>query len=201
MHHILQIKSSIFAHEGVSSQLTDDYVAQRRAATPTSQLVERDLAADPVPHLTAPVFQAALTPEAERSEAQQQAAALADQLIEELEWADEIVLGVPMYNFGVPSPLKAWLDHVARAGRTFRYTATGPVGLLEGKRARLFAARGGIHDATSDHQTPHVRNFLGLLGITDIQVVTAEGLQMGPGYRAEGLNAAEQAKQHLLSAA
>lgn len=200
MTRILQINSSVFGDEGVSSQLADDFVANRRRHGDVEH-VRRDLAAEPVPHLTADVFQAALTPAAERDAQQREAAALADRLIAELEWADELVLGLPMYNFGVPSPLKAWFDHVARAGRTFRYTETGPEGLLEGKRARVFAARGGIHDAGSDNQVPHVRNFLGLLGFEAVDVVTAEGLQMGDDYRRKGLEAAEQGKTELLAAA
>jgi len=200
MTRILQINSSVFGDAGVSSQLADDFVANRRQRDDVEHL-RRDLAAEAVPHLTANVFHAALTPVAERDAGQREAAALADRLIEELEWADELVLGLPMYNFGVPSPLKAWFDHVARAGRTFRYTETGPVGLLEGKRARVFAARGGIHDAGSDHQIPHVRSFLGLLGFEHVDVVTAEGLQMGDDYRRQGLEAAERGKAGLLAAA
>lgn len=201
MTRILQINSSVFGDDGVSSQLADEFVANRRAQQDDIELVRRDLAAEPVPHLTADVFRAALTPAAERDAQQRETAALSDRLIDELEWADELVLGLPMYNFGVPSPLKAWFDHVARAGRTFRYTATGPEGLLEDKRARVFAARGGIHDAGSDNQIPHVRNFFGLLGFADIDVVTAEGLQMGDDYRQQGLDAAERGKAELLAAA
>lgn len=201
MTRVLQINSSLFGHDGVSSQLADDFVAQRRAHAPDLEHVHRDLAAEPVPHLTSAAFQAALTPVAERDAEQRQQAALADRLIEELEWADELVLGLPMYNFGVPSPLKAWFDHVARAGRTFRYTSTGPEGLLEGKRARVFAARGGVHDASSDNQIPHVRNFLGLLGFETVDVVTAEGLQMGGDHRREALETAERGKARLLAAA
>ncbi len=201
MTRVLQINSSLFGDDGVSSRLADDFVAQRRAHAPRLEHVRRDLATEPVPHLTASVFQAALTPVAERGTQQREAATLADRLIEELEWADELVLGLPMYNFGVPSPLKAWFDHVARAGRTFRYTASGPEGLLEGKRARVFAARGGVHDAGSDHQIPHVRSFLGLLGFEAVDVVIAEGLQMGDDHRQRGLAAAERDKVGLLAAA
>jgi len=125
---ILQIKSSLFSTGGQSSQLADEYVARRRAADPSVRVVVRDLAADPVPHLTAERFQSFLAQQDARTAEQQVVVDYSDALIDELRAADTIVLGLPMYNFGVPSTLKAYFDHIARAGQTFKYTEKGPVG-------------------------------------------------------------------------
>jgi FMN-dependent NADH-azoreductase len=177
---ILQIKSSLFSNGGQSSQLADDYVEELVAADPAARVVIRDVAADPVPHLTAERFQAFLAKPEERTPEQQGVAAYSDALIDELRAADTIVLGLPMYNFGVPSTLKAYFDHIGRAGETFRYTEKGPVGLLTGKKAVVFATRGGLYAGTPrDTETSYVRDFLGFLGITDVQFVYAEGLAMG----------------------
>jgi FMN-dependent NADH-azoreductase len=201
MTRILQINSSVFGDEGISSQLADDYVERLRAQVPALDHRRWDLAEQPIPHLTQAVFTAGLTPVAERDANQRAAAALADSLIEELEWADELVLGVPMYNLGLPTPLKAWFDHVARAGRTFDYTPSGPVGRLDATRARVFTSRGGRYDRDSDLALAHARQLFGLLGIADVAVVTAGGLHMGADHRAAGLAEAERAKEELLAAA
>ncbi|MDT8449297.1 MAG: NAD(P)H-dependent oxidoreductase, partial [Wenzhouxiangellaceae bacterium] len=146
----------------------------------------RNLWPDTIPHLDDATFEAFATPGAERSDDQKRLVALSDALIAELEAADVVVIGLPMYNFGVPSTLKAWFDHVARAGVTFRYTETGPEGLVRGKRAVIACARGGRYSGTADDlQTAYVRKFLGFIGITDIEMVYAEGLAAG--------NAREQA--------
>src|SRR5262249_21329468 len=150
--------------------------------------IVRDLAKQPVPHLDAARFAAFLSKEESRTEEQKNTLRYSDSLIEELRRADAIVLGLPMYNFGVPSQLKAWFDHVARAGVTFRYTATGPVGLLTGKKAYVLATRGGHYAATgTDHETPYLRQFLGFLGITDVQFIYAEGLAISDASRNESL--------------
>jgi FMN-dependent NADH-azoreductase len=121
-----------------------------------------------------------------------------DALIAELKQADTLVLGLPMYNFGVPSQLKAYFDHVARAGVTFTYTEKGPVGLLTGKQAYVFAARGGLYQGTPrDTQTPYVREFLGFLGITDVQFVYAEGLAISATSKSESLAAAQRSLRSL----
>jgi len=126
--------------------------------------------------------------------------AYSDALIGELKQADVIVLGLPMYNFGVPSQLKAYFDHIARAGETFRYTANGPVGLLQGKRAYIFAARGGLYAGTAlDTQTNYVRDFLRFVGIEDIEFVYAEGLAISPQSKASGLAAAATAIERLAA--
>jgi len=187
MTHILQINSSLHGETAQSSRLASEFVAalreSDRAATAVS-LTVRDLATQPVPHLTAERFQALSTPAAERTLEQQRVVAQSDELVAELKRADVIVLGLPMYNFGVPSTLKAYFDHVARAGVTFRYTASGPEGLLKGKKAYVFATRGGRYAGTpSDLQTAYVRQFLGFIGIGDVEFVYAEGLALGAEQR------------------
>src|SRR5262245_52476143 len=164
MKTILQINASISSANGESTKLADLYVKGLLAAQPDAQVIVRDLAKEPVPHLDAERFGAFLTPGEKRTSGQNQIVQYSDALIEELRRADTIVLGVPMYNFGVPSQLKAWFDHVARAGITFRYTASGPVGLLTGKKAVVISTRGGRYNGSgNDHETPFVRQFLGFL--------------------------------------
>jgi FMN-dependent NADH-azoreductase len=177
MNTLLQLNTSIFSADGQSSGLADEYVAGWRARNPEGKVIVRDFARDPVPHLTAERFQAFLTKPAERGTAQHGEVAYSDALIDELKQADVIVIGLPMYNFGIPSMLKAYFDHIARAGITFTYTDKGPIGLLTGKKAYVFAARGGIYAGTSrDTQTSYIRNFLSFLGIDDVEFVYAEGI-------------------------
>ena len=191
MTTLLKINASLFSTQGQSSQLAERFVAARLAANPELTVINRDLAAQPVPHLDAARFQSFLAKPEERSAEQQAVVAYSDALIEELRQADEIVIGLPMYNFGVPSTLKAWFDHIARAGVTFRYTATGPEGLLTGKKVTIFAARGGLYAGTpKDSQTTYVRDFLAFIGITDVEFVYAEGLNMGDESKAAALTAA-----------
>src|SRR5881394_105476 len=135
MKTLLQIRSSMFSAGGQSSQLSQQFVDEWLAANPGSRLVTRDIGAQPVPHLTAERFQAFLAKPEARTAEQQEVAAYSDALIDELRQADVIVLGLPMYNFGLPSTLKAYFDHIARSGVTFQYSASGPVGLLTGKKA------------------------------------------------------------------
>jgi FMN-dependent NADH-azoreductase len=180
MKTILQINTSLFGEQGQSSKLTWDFIEAWRQRNPQDRIISRDLAKDPVPHLTGERFQAFLTPAAEHTPEQRQVVAYSDALIEELRQADVIVLGLPMYNFGVPSTLKAYFDHVARAGVTFRYTANGPEGLLRNKKVYVLAARGGAYQGTAlDTQTQYVTNFLKFLGMQDIEFVYAEGLALG----------------------
>jgi FMN-dependent NADH-azoreductase len=192
MTTILQINSSLHGDDAQSSRLASDFVAamatsrERQVSTsPTrSRLIVRDLSSTPVPHLTAERLTALSTAAAERTLDQQRIVSESDELIAELARADVIVIGLPMYNFGVPSTLKAYFDHVARAGVTFRYTAEGPVGLLTGKKAYVFATRGGRYaGTTADLQTAYVRQFLGFLGIRDVEFVYAEGLALGADER------------------
>ncbi len=194
MKTLLQLNSSINAGNGESSQLASEFVAGWKAGNSASKVVVRDLASDPVPHLTAERFLSFLAKPEARSTQQQAVVAYSDALIEELRRADVIVLGLPMYNFGVPSMLKAYFDHIARAGVTFRYTEKGPVGLLTGKKAYVFAARGGMYAGTPlDTQTAYVRDFFRFLGITDVEFVYAEGLAISASSKNTALAAAKSA--------
>ena len=191
MTTLLKINASLFSSQGQSSQLAERFVAARLAATPGLKVISRDLGAEPVPHLDAARFLSFLAKPEERSAEQQAVVAYSDALIEELRQADEIVIGLPMYNFGVPSTLKAWFDHIARAGVTFRYTENGPEGLLTGKKVTVLAARGGKYAGTpKDSQTTYVRDFLAFIGITDVEFVYAEGLNMGEDSKTAALAAA-----------
>jgi FMN-dependent NADH-azoreductase len=192
MTTLLQINASINDDSGQSSQLSNQFVAAFRARYPAAKIVVRNVAAaDPVPHLNAERFGAFITKAEERSAAQHAVVAYSDTLINELKHADVIVLGLPMYNFGVPSQLKAYFDHVARVGATFRYTDKGPVGLLTGKKVYVFAARGGVYAGTPlDTQTSYVRDFLRFLGMDDVEFVYAEGLAISPQSKDEGLSKA-----------
>lgn len=193
---ILQIKSSVFNGNGQSSRLADEFVARLREERPDVEAVERDVVADPVPHLDGARAGAFFARPEERSAEQRAVIAYSDALIDELRGADVLVLGLPMYNFGVPSQLKAWFDHIARAGVTFKYTEKGAVGLLTGKKAYVFAARGGIY-GDSDAQTQFVRQFLGFIGIADVEFVYAEGLAISPESRNKSVIAAQARSQRL----
>jgi FMN-dependent NADH-azoreductase len=195
---ILQIKTSVFSQNGQSSRLADEFVALLREQNPGAEVVERDLAADPVPHLDGARVGAFFAKPQERSAEQRAVIAYSDALIDELRRADVLVLGLPMYNFGVPSQLKAWFDHLARAGETFKYTEKGAVGLMTGKRAYVFAARGGVYG--DDHsQSEFVRQFLGFIGITDVEFVYAEGLAIGLESRNKSLSAAQAQSKRLVA--
>ena len=194
MNKILHLNSSIFGDGGQSSRLAAQFVAQ----SPTARVIRRDLSRDPLPHLDAERFGAFLSKPADRTPAQQRVLDESDALIAELAAADTIVIGLPMYNFGIPSQLKAYFDHVARAGVTFKYTDKGSVGLLTGKRAYVFAARGGLYQGTPrDTQTAYVRDFLAFLGITEVQFIYAEGLAIGEAQKRSALEGAQRALREL----
>ena len=195
---LLQVNASLFSGAGQSTRLAEAFVAGWRARNPGAAVIVRDLAAEPVPHLTAERFQAFLTKPEDRTAIQRAEAAYSDALIDELKRADVIVLGVPMYNFDVPSTLKAYFDHIARAGVTFNYTANGPVGLLGGKKVYVFASRGGLYaGGPRDTQSAYLRNFLGLLGIADVEFVYAEGLAISDASKQAALAQAQQAIECL----
>lgn len=183
MSNILVINSSASGDASVSRHLVDEAVAKLRAADPAAQVVFRDVGENPVPHLTADSV-AALRRGESANDAQREAVELSDALIAEITQADTIVIGAPMYNFGMASTLKAWFDYVLRAGRTFRYTEAGPEGLLQGKRAIVVLSRGGLYSSgpakVMDSQEPHLRGLLGFVGVTDVSIVYAEKLAFGP---------------------
>lgn len=200
MTKLLQLKTSIFADQGQSSQLSNAFVATWRANHPDAQVTIRDLARDPVPHLDADRFLAFLAKPEDRDEQQRDAVAYSDALIAELKAADVIVLGLPMYNLGIPSVLKAWIDQVARAGITFRYTEMGAQGLLSDKKVYVFATRGGKYAGTQcDTQTNYVRNFFAFIGISDVEFIYAEGLNMGEESKSAGLASANSELARLAA--
>lgn len=201
MTTLLQINTSLFAGNGQSTRLADRFVAAWCAGHSDTEVILRDLARDPVPHLDDVRFGAFIAKPEDRDPAQQAAVAYSDALIAELERADVIVLGLPMYNFGIPSQLKAYFDHVARAGVTFRYTADGPVGLLSGKTAYVLAARGGVYAGTAlDSETAYVRDFLRFVGIEEVEFVYAEGLNISEDDKQTGLTQAQHAIARLTTA-
>jgi len=189
MTNLLQINTSIYNGSGQSSQLARQFVAAYLASHPDTKLRARDVAAaEFVPHLDAERFGAFIAKPGERSASQQAVVEYSDMLIDELKQADVIVIGLPMYNFGVPSQLKAYFDHIARAGVTFKYTDKGPVGLLTGKKAYVFATRGGVYAGTAlDTQTSYVRDFLRFVGIDDVNFIYAEGLAMSAQNKQDAL--------------
>jgi FMN-dependent NADH-azoreductase len=201
MKTILQLNASIQSDNGQSSRLANEFVAALRKGTPEAKLILRDFARDPVPHLDADRFGAFIAKPEARTLKQDAFVAYSDGLIGELKQADVIVLGLPMYNFGVPSTLKAYFDHVGRAGATFQYTEKGPVGLLTGKKAYVFATRGGLYAGTKlDTQTGYVRDFLAFLGIADVEFVYAEGLAISETSREAALSKARDQIDRMVPA-
>jgi FMN-dependent NADH-azoreductase len=195
MKKILIVTSSANGAASISSRLAESHAAQLAAAHPDVAIVRRDVGAAPVPHLTSATVAAIKgTPE---SEAELAARALSDTLLAELVDADLLVIASPMYNFGISSTLKAWFDHVLRAGVTFRYTAEGPEGLLKGKKAVVIESRAGLYSegagAALDGQEPHIRTMLGFMGIDDVAFVRAEKLAFGAEAAEASLAAADEA--------
>lgn len=191
MKTLLQINTSLFSGEGQSSKLADNFVQSWKASHPDNRVIVRDLAKQPLPHLDAERFQAFLSKPEQRTPEQQAIASESQALIDEIKQADVIVLGLPLYNFGVPSQLKAYFDHVARAGISFRYTANGAEGLLGGAKLYILAARGGLYQGTpADTQTGFVKTFFNFVGINDIEFVYAEGLNLGEAPKREALQQA-----------
>ncbi|MBX7514934.1 NAD(P)H-dependent oxidoreductase [Qipengyuania sp. GH38] len=180
MNTILHITASIRDGESVSRSLGTKLV-EKLSAKQDTKVLTRDLAKNDIPFIDAERFAANLSPYAERSSEQHELAKVADELIEELKGADTIVFSVPVYNFSVPATVKAWADLVARAGTTFQYTANGPEGLLTGKKAYIAIASGGTPIGSEvDFMSPWLKFFLGFLGITDVEMVAADGI-MGEG--------------------
>ena len=197
MTTILHITASIQGDASVSRQLSRTIVDSLSAGG-EAKVIERDLSANDLPFIDAERFAAHLTPYGERSPDQNDLSQIADTLIEELQAADAIVFGVPIYNFTMPATVKAWADLVARAGTTFRYTEQGPEGLLRGKTAYIAVASGGTPvDGEADFMTPWLRFFLGFLGITNVKTVAADALMAGD---AEASIAAAMEKAKAIAA-
>jgi FMN-dependent NADH-azoreductase len=190
--NILQINASARREGANSTRLADSITARLQAAHPGASLTLRDLAVTPHPVLDEAALGALFTPADQRSAEQAARVALDDALIAEIQAHDTVVLGVPMYNFGVPVQLKSWIDAIARAGVTFRYGANGPEGLLTGKKVYVALARGGLYRETpNDSQVPYLKSVLGFLGLTDVHFIYAEGLAMGPEAASKGFAQAE----------
>jgi FMN-dependent NADH-azoreductase len=183
---ILQLNSSVRGAASESTRVASAIVARLTAANPAAQVSVRDLGANPTPVLDGVALGALFTPADQRSAEQAARVALDDALIAEAQAADVIVIGAPMYNFSMPIQLKAWFDAIARAGVTFRYTETGPQGLLKNKKVYVATARGGIYPADADPQVPQIRMLLNFLGMTDNQFIYSAGLAMGPELAAKG---------------
>ncbi|PPB83193.1 FMN-dependent NADH-azoreductase [Mycetohabitans endofungorum] len=193
MTTILQINSAART-EAQSTLLANELTAKLQQSHPDATLVVRDLLTNSLPHLDEAALGAFFTPAEQRNAQQQAIIARSDALVAELKAADIIVIGAPMYNFGISSQLKVYFDHVARAGVTFRYTAEGPQGLVTGKKVYVVTARGGKYLGTpADLQTPYLKTFLAFIGLTDVTFIFAEGLNLGEQSKQSGLAAAREA--------
>jgi FMN-dependent NADH-azoreductase len=204
MTQVLLVLSSPRGAQSQSSQIAHQLVDEIKSRDPGARLVVRDLVRNPLPHVGVDFVEAiGLAPE-QRSPVQQRAIAVSDELVDEVLGADVLVLAAPMHNFSLPSGLKAWIDHIARAGRTFKYTETGPRGLLTGKKAVVVVARGGVYSdgpmKAFDFQEAYLRTVLGFLGITDVQFVRVEGLAMGPDAAKGAVESARQRAHQVAGA-
>ncbi|QKG72218.1 FMN-dependent NADH-azoreductase [Erythrobacter mangrovi] len=198
MTNILHITASIRNDDQSVSRSLSNRLVEGLVARTGARVTSRDLATNELPFIDEARFAANLTPHAERSTEQHELAAIGDELIAELEAADTIVFGVPVYNFSVPATVKAWADLVARAGTTFRYTANGPEGLLKDKKVFIAVASGGTSVGSAiDFMTPWLTHFLGFIGITDVEIVAADAI-MGAGGEEKIAAAHQQAE--LLAA-
>ncbi|TOH14102.1 FMN-dependent NADH-azoreductase [Vibrio parahaemolyticus] len=187
MSRVLALKSSILGDYSQSNKLVEDFIKN----LDQDKLTVRDLAANPLPVLDFAVATALRATE-DLSQEQQEVVDLSDTLIEEVKAADTLVIAAPMYNFTIPTQLKNWIDLIARAGVTFKYTENGVQGLIEGKKAIVVTTRGGIHkDSPTDNVTPYLRTVLGFVGITDVEFVYAEALNMGEDAASKGISEAQ----------
>ncbi|HGZ7313650.1 FMN-dependent NADH-azoreductase [Vibrio parahaemolyticus] len=188
MSRVLALKSSILGDYSQSNKLVEDFIKN----VDQDKLTVRDLAANPLPVLDFAVATALRATE-DLSQEQQAVVDLSDTLIEEVKAADTLVIAAPMYNFTIPTQLKNWIDLIARAGVTFKYTENGVQGLIEGKKAIVVTTRGGIHkDSPTDNVTPYLRTVLGFVGITDVEFVYAEALNMGEDAASKGISEAQR---------
>ena len=197
MTTILHIASSSNLHSSVTRQIGTVALEDLKKTNPGATIIERDLIKNPAPHVS-PEFLGALFSGKDYAPA----LALSQQLIDEIMASDIIVLEAPMYNFGIPSVLKAWIDHIVRAGKTFQYGASGPEGLVKGKKAIIVLGRGGVYSEgpakAMDYQEPYLRAVLAFIGITDVEPITIEGVAMGPDNAAEALAKAKE-RSHVLT--
>jgi len=194
MQQILVVQSSARQNGSLSREYTANLVAKLQSQYPQAKVVTRDLGAAPVPHLDESLLNGWMKAADEQSPEDRAAAARSDELIDELLASDVVVIGSPMYNFGITSTLKAWFDHVLRAGRTFKYTEAGPVGLAGDRKVYVVTSRGGRHQGMpQDHQQPYVTTALGFIGIQDVTFLHVEGQAMGEEEAGKGRAEIEQA--------
>ena len=195
MANILVINSSVLGDASVSNVLVEDVVHRLLEANPGATVVHRDLGTAPVPHLT--TANVAGVRGEPTTDAELTARALSDELIAELRTADSVVIGAPMYNFSVPTGLRAWFDYVLRPGVTFSYSEAGPLGLLTGKRVIVIESCGGLYSEgpaqAMDFQEPYLRTLLGFIGLADVTFIRAEKIGFGPDAREAALAMAKQA--------
>lgn len=197
--NILHITSSVRGSDSESTRVTNLIVAKLLSSHPDARLVRRDFGAQPHAPLDGAAVGALFTPAEQRSSAQADRVAMDDALIAEAQAADVIVIGAPMYNFGMPVQLKNWFDAIARSGVTFRYTETGPEGLLKNKKVYVATARGGVYPADADPQVPHIRMLLNFLGMTDHTFIYSSGMSMGPEAAAKAQQEADAAVAAALA--
>lgn len=193
---ILRVDSSPVGEHSVSRKLTEKILAELKAKYPDTRLIERDLGRHPLPHLDALTIGAFFTPPEKRNDALTNAIKTSDQAVDELIAADAVIIGAPMHNFGIPSSLKSWIDHVVRAGRTFQYGESGPKGLLSSsKRVFVVLSRGGVYSEgpmkAFDYQESYLKTIFGFIGLNNVEFVRAEGIAMGPDAATAAINAAE----------
>jgi FMN-dependent NADH-azoreductase len=195
--NVLYVASSSRGSASYSNRVATDVLTELRRREPGAKVTVRDLAREPLPHIDDDFVAATRGPAASQTAEQRALLARSDTLVDELLAADVIVIGAPMINFTIPSNLKSWVDYVARAGRTFRYSEKGPEGLVTGKQVILVVARGGVYagNPALDFQVPYLKSVLGFLGMTDVEVIEVEGTAFGPDA-AEKAVAAANAKLH-----
>jgi len=203
--NLLAISSSQGTQTSVSGGLVNHFIETYRTRSGSSTVVQRDIGATPPPHVDGVFTQAIFTPAEQLSADQKAALVLSDQYIAELQAADVIVIGAPMHNFSISSPLKTWIDHVVRAGQTFSYGENGPQGLLSDKKVFVLTARGGDYSKGSfihamDHQEPYLRLTLGFMGLDDVTFVHAQGLAMGEDVREPAICNARTDIENLVAA-
>jgi FMN-dependent NADH-azoreductase len=203
--NLLHVDSGILGASSVSRHLSGAAVAQWRERHPEANIVYRDLVSDPIDHLTGDLLAAQRIDPGQHSTAMRHALAVSERVLDEFLAADVVVIGAPMYNFGIPSQLKAWIDRLAVAGKTFRYTEKGPLGLAGGKTVIVASSRGGFYGVDSplnaiDHQEKYLSTIFGFFGITDIRFLRAEGVNVSVEQRQKAIAAAERNVVQLLAA-
>ncbi len=197
---VLVVQTSVRAQDANSTKLAGMVLAKIQSRHPNASVETLDLGANPHPVLDGDAVGAIFTPSEKRNAAQAARVALDDALIAKVQSVDTIVIGVPMYNFGIPVQLKSFFDAIARAGVTFRYTENGPEGLIKGKKVYIALARGGLYrDTPADSQVPYLKTILGFLGMTDVEYVYAEGLAMGPDGVSKGFAEAEKQLSQIFA--